>query len=116
MTKTTTIVGQHQSMEALRDLIARIAPSDAPVVVLGESGTGKELVARSLHAQSARSAKPFVAVNCGAIPAHLLESELFGHERGAFTGAINARAGLFQTANGGTLFLHQIGELSPARD
>jgi len=114
MTKPAILVGQHRSMESLRDLIARVAPSDAPVLVLGESGTGKELVARSIHAQSTRAAQPFVAINCGAIPADLLESELFGHERGAFTGATGARAGLFQAAKGGTLFLDEIGELSPA--
>ncbi len=114
MMKPPSIVGQHPSMQKLRDLIARIAPSDAPVVILGESGTGKELVARSLHAQSTRAAGPFVPVNCGAIPADLLESELFGHERGAFTGATSSRAGLFQAASGGTLFLDEIGELSPA--
>jgi DNA-binding NtrC family response regulator len=113
-TKPATLIGQHPAMESLRTLIARVAPSDAPVLVLGESGTGKELVARSLHAQSNRASAPFVAVNCGAIPADLLESELFGHERGAFTGATSARAGLFQAARGGTLFLDEIGELSPA--
>ncbi|MEQ1891191.1 MAG: sigma-54 dependent transcriptional regulator [Planctomycetota bacterium] len=105
------ILGDSPEVEALRTLIARIGPSDAPVLVTGESGTGKELVARAIHAGSSRSAKPFVVVHCGAIPENLIESELFGHERGAFTGADKKRAGLFEAAHGGTLFLDELGEL-----
>ena len=109
-----TLIGAHPLMEQIRSVIRRVAPSEATVMLLGESGTGKEVVARSIHALSARAAGPFVPVNCGAIPADLLESELFGHERGAFTGATNARSGLFQFAAGGTVFLDEIGELSPS--
>jgi DNA-binding NtrC family response regulator len=98
-------------MQAVLDRVARVAPTTATVLVLGESGTGKELVARSLHAQSPRAQQAFVAVNCAAIPDALFEPELFGHERGAFTGAVSAREGLVQSAHGGTLFLDEIGEL-----
>src|SRR5258706_298824 len=94
-------------------LIRKVGPTDASVLVMGESGTGKELVARAVHACSPRSNRPFIAVNCGAIPPELFESELFGHERGAFTGAVAARAGVFQLASGGTIFLDEIGELPP---
>jgi sigma-54 specific flagellar transcriptional regulator A len=93
-------------------MIEQVADSEATVLILGESGTGKEVVARKLHYHSLRRGKPFVPVNCGAIPADLLESELFGHEKGAFTGAINARQGRFELAEGGTLFLDEIGDMS----
>ncbi len=105
------ILGEAAPTRALRELIERMAPSDASVLVLGESGTGKELVARAIHAKSPRAARPFVVVHCGAIPESLIESELFGHERGAFTGAERRRTGLFEAAHGGTLFLDELGEL-----
>ncbi|MFM2151653.1 MAG: Acetoacetate metabolism regulatory protein AtoC [Pseudomonadota bacterium] len=107
------IVGRSPAMLALYKLVARTARSRAPVLVSGESGTGKELVARALHAHSLRSDAPFVAVSCAAMAESLLESELFGHEKGAFTGAEKARRGLFEQATGGTLFLDEIGEVSP---
>src|SRR5438552_5967475 len=94
-------------------LIRQVAGHDSTVLVLGESGTGKEVCARAVHDLSPRRNRPFVAVNCGAIPADLLESELFGHERGAFTGAVSARKGRFEIAEGGTLFLDEIGDMSP---
>ncbi|MBL8435498.1 MAG: sigma-54-dependent Fis family transcriptional regulator [Zoogloea sp.] len=99
---------------ALLERIGQVAPSDASVLVMGETGTGKEVVARRLHAESRRQAGPFVAVNCGAFSPTLVEAELFGHEKGAFTGAFSAKAGWFEAANGGTLFLDEIGELPPA--
>jgi two-component system NtrC family response regulator len=105
------MVASSPSMQAALSLVDRIAPSDATVLITGESGTGKELVARRLHGRSARRERSFVAVNCAAIPHTLLESELFGHEKGAFTGAIRARPGHFRQADGGTLFLDEIGEL-----
>ncbi len=105
------LLGSSPAMMAVRERIARIAPSDAPVLVTGESGTGKELVARAIHAASARANGPLVVVNCAAIPAALVESELFGHVRGAFTDARDARDGLFTAAHRGTLFLDEIGEL-----
>jgi sigma-54 specific flagellar transcriptional regulator A len=105
-------VGSSQPMRQLRTLIGKVAEFDTSVLVLGQSGTGKELVARAIHQMSGRRDKPFVAINCGAIPADLLESELFGHEKGAFTGAVSARKGRFEVAEGGTLFLDEIGDMS----
>ncbi len=107
-----SLVGDSASIKQVRKLIEQVAVSDANVLILGESGTGKEVVARNLHYFSARREKPFVPINCGAIPADLLESELFGHEKGAFTGAISARQGRFELAEGGTLFLDEIGDMS----
>ncbi len=105
------LVGLSPGLRAVRHMMGRVVDTDATVLVLGESGTGKEVVARSLHAESPRRAGPFVPINCGAIPAELLESELFGHEKGAFTGAITSRAGRFELARGGTLFLDEIGDM-----
>jgi PAS domain S-box-containing protein len=105
------LVGSSPAIRQLRDLIERASRSDATLLITGESGTGKELVARAVHARSARRDHPFVAVNCGAIPETLIESELFGHVKGAFTGAVASRAGLFRMADGGTIFLDEIGDL-----
>lgn len=110
---TETIVGASSSMQQVLRVVERVAGSTATVLISGESGTGKELVARALHMRSPRSGGPFIAINCGAIPADLLESELFGHEKGAFTGAHAAKKGLVEQANGGTLFLDEISELLP---
>jgi DNA-binding NtrC family response regulator len=107
------IVGRHPSMQAIFDVIRRVAPTDATVMITGESGTGKELVAAALHRLSRRAPGRFVPVHCGAIPEELLESEMFGHERGSFTGAIASRVGRFKLADGGTIFLDEIGEMSP---
>ncbi len=109
--KGQEIIGQCQAIEQLRKMISKVAATNGRVLVLGESGTGKELVAKSLHRQSDRRDKDLVKVNCAAIPAGLVESELFGHEKGAFTGAIKTKKGLFELADGGTLFLDEIGEL-----
>jgi two-component system response regulator HydG len=107
------IVGRSACLRELLDRVVRVAPTDATILLSGESGTGKELIARALHAASRRSDKPFVPVNCAAITETLLESELFGHARGAFTGATRARRGLFEEASGGTLFIDEIGETAP---
>src|SRR5690606_590261 len=105
-------IGSSQAIRDLDRLIHQVAAYDSTVLLEGESGSGKELVARRIHALSARRNGPFVPVNCGAIPKELLESELFGHEKGAFTGAITTRIGRFELADGGTLFLDEIGDMS----
>lgn len=106
-----SLVGSSRSVQTVREMMAQVADKEVTVLITGESGTGKEVVARNLHYNSHRRHKPFVPVNCGAIPAELIESELFGHEKGAFTGAITSRAGRFEMAEGGTLFLDEIGDL-----
>lgn len=107
----SSLVGETASMRRVKQLIDKIAPTDSTVLILGETGTGKELAARRIHDVSLRAAAPFVAVNCGALPEHLVESEFFGHRKGAFTGADSSRKGLFEVAHGGTLFLDELGEL-----
>jgi len=109
--QASRLIGGSAAMASLRETIGKVARSQAPVYIMGESGTGKELVARTIHEQGARAAGPFVPVNCGAIPAELMESEFFGHKKGSFTGAHADKAGLFQAANGGTLFLDEVAEL-----
>ena len=110
---TGGIITASPAMQEVLRVVDRVAPTDSSVLVLGESGTGKELVARALHDRSPRAAQAFVAIHCGALPREVLESELFGHEKGAFTGAINAKPGLMELADGGTLFLDEIGEMEP---
>ncbi len=107
------IIGASTAIKRIYNLIAKVSNSSSTVLILGESGTGKELVAKTIHYSSKRADKPFVPVNCGAIPSELLESELFGHEKGAFTGAIASRIGRFELADGGTIFLDEIGEMTP---
>jgi PAS domain S-box-containing protein len=109
------IVGTSRSLQTVLSLISKVAPTDSSVLVTGETGTGKELVARAIHKRSRRSSRPFVSVNCAAIPRDLIGSELFGHEKGAFTGATQRRIGRFELAEGGTIFLDEIGELQPRR-
>ena len=106
-----SLVGRSAAIKRVRHMMGQVANTEVSVLITGESGTGKEVVARNLHLNSARADKPFVPINCGAIPRELLESELFGHEKGAFTGAISSRAGRFELADGGTLFLDEIGDM-----
>jgi DNA-binding NtrC family response regulator len=110
--KKYEIVGESEKIVALKEMIERVAPTSARVLIEGENGTGKELVARQLHEQSTRSKSPFIEVNCAAIPSELIESQLFGHEKGSFTSAIKQRKGDFELAHGGTLFLDEIGDMS----
>ena len=112
ISRTIDIVGESEAITHVKDTIEKVAPTDARVLITGPNGTGKELVARWLHAKSSRSSGPFVEVNCAAIPSELIESELFGHEKGAFTSAIKQRIGKFEQANSGTLFLDEIGDMS----
>jgi DNA-binding NtrC family response regulator len=105
------LIGNSPPMQRVRELIGRVAPTESAVLICGESGCGKELVAESIHAMSPRAEKPFLAINCGAIPATLIEAELFGHERGSFTGALRTREGVFERASGGTLLLDEITEM-----
>jgi two-component system nitrogen regulation response regulator NtrX len=109
-----TMVGESQALKEVREVVARVSPTTARVLITGESGTGKELVARAIHEGSPRRNRPFVEVNCAAIPSELIESELFGHIKGSFTGAVTDREGRFEQADGGTLFLDEIGDMSPA--
>ena len=112
LTSSQKIIGQSEAIQELRTLIEMVGPTESTVLILGDSGTGKELVAKALHGCSDRAQGPFIPINCGAIPKDLLESELFGHRKGAFTGAISDRIGRFELANGGTLFLDEIGDMS----
>ena len=111
--RPANIIGRSGAMQAVFDMIAQVAPSETTVMIRGESGVGKELVAHAIHYNSPRSSKPFIRVNCGALPETLIESELFGHEKGAYTGATSQRKGRFELAHGGTIFLDEIGDLSP---
>jgi Nif-specific regulatory protein len=111
--RPSNLIGNSSAMQAVYDLIAQVSGSDATVLIRGESGTGKELVAHAIHYNSRRAGKPFIKVNCAALPESVIESELFGHEKGAFTGAVSARKGRFELADGGTLFLDEVGDLSP---
>ena len=112
VSKTYDMIGESEPIKMVQDMIDKVAPTDARVLITGQNGTGKELVARWLHEKSNRSSKPFIEVNCAAIPSELIESELFGHEKGAFTSAHKQRKGKFEQANGGTIFLDEIGDMS----
>jgi len=112
ISKTNEMIGESEAIVKIKEMITRVAPTDARVMVMGDNGTGKELVARWLHEKSNRAASPFIEVNCAAIPSELIESELFGHEKGAFTSAHKQRKGKFEQASGGTLFLDEIGDMS----
>src|SRR5260370_20698547 len=105
------IVGTSSSLQAVLTRVDKVAPTESTIIISGETGTGKELIARAIHKRSLRSSRPFVSVNCAAIPQSLIASELFGHEKGAFTGASQRRLGRFEMAEGGTLFLDDVGEL-----
>src|SRR5207244_12597218 len=109
-----TIIGDSRAVAEVLSVIARVAATDSPVLIHGESGTGKELVARTIHLRSKRAGRPFVSINCSALPDTLLETELFGHRQGAFSGAVASRVGLFEPANGGTLSMDEIGAVSAA--
>ncbi|MGD8334811.1 MAG: sigma-54 dependent transcriptional regulator [Desulfobacterales bacterium] len=110
---SSAIIGRSERMQAVFDLVHKVADSDSTILITGETGTGKGLVAKAIHQNSNRKNKPFISINCGAIPENLLESELFGHVRGAFTGATVSKSGKFELANGGTVFLDEIGDMSP---
>src|SRR6266511_4308285 len=110
----STMVGERQGLRGVMELVERAAPADVPILITGETGVGKEVVARAIHERSPRAAGPVIRVNCGAIPTELVDSELFGHEKGSFTGAVATRKGWFERADSGTLFLDEIGELPPA--
>lgn len=110
--KGSSIIGETEAIQKIKDMIEKVAPSDARVLITGANGTGKELVARALHENSSRNKMPFIEVNCAAIPSELIESELFGHEKGAFTSAVKDKKGKFEIASGGTLFLDEIGDMS----
>ncbi len=112
--KSYELIGESEAIKKVKDIIERVAPTDARVLIIGENGTGKEIVARMLHEKSNRAEGPFVEVNCAAIPSELIESELFGHEKGAFTSAYKSRKGKFELANSGTIFLDEIGDMSLA--
>lgn len=105
------IVGKSEAVQKIMKLIDKLAKTDSTAMIIGETGTGKELITKIIHQKSSRATKPFIPVNCAAIPSELLESELFGHEKGAFTGAVSARPGRFELANEGTIFLDEIGEM-----
>ena len=105
------IIGESPALKSVLAKVERVAPTDSTVLVLGETGTGKELIARAIHNMSSRCSRPFVKLNCAAIPSDLLESELFGHEKGAFTGAVTQRVGRFEMAHTGTIFLDEVGDL-----
>ena len=113
MTRFENIIGQSAAMEEIFSLIPEVAGSESSILLTGETGTGKELIAKAIHAKSSRCQHPFIAINCGAVPDTLLESELFGHQKGAFTGAVHSRKGFLEVVSGGTLFLDEIGEISP---